>query len=103
MYIAANTGGLQIIDPNQHATSAELSTFNLNSPTRHVVDIAKSGHIILLASELEGLVIVDGVDRRHPERLNSISSSQRAVSVSAKGNLAYVAANFDGIRVIDFF
>ena len=102
MYIAANTGGLQIIDPNQHATSAELSYYYLDSLTRHIVDIAKSGHIILLASELDGLVLIDGVDRRHPERLSSIPFSQRAVSVSAKGNLAYVAANFDGIRVIDF-
>jgi len=97
-YVAADNGGLIVLDVSNPAHPATLGHFPSEG---HARGVAVSGGIACLADGAAGLQIIDISDPSRPVGLARFESGGWAMDVALAGQFAYVADSDLGLAILD--
>lgn len=98
-YIAASTGGVQVLDVRNPAMPRWLGTVTL--PQGGVQDVATSGTLAFITTGTGGLQIVDLSNPAIPVFRSSLSLPGFAGAVALAGGRALIANQATGLQVVD--
>lgn len=101
IYVAAGSGGLQIIEPTTYPSTSTIAEFQAGTRLVIVRDLIARNKYLFLAAGSNGLVIMDIFNMRNPVELSTLTYSSRIYSVEYKDHYVYLGTDGIGIRVID--
>ncbi|KLO21712.1 MULTISPECIES: hypothetical protein [unclassified Marinitoga] len=93
-YVAADTGGLVIIDISDVTNPAILGTL---SDISNVLDVVADGDYVYVAAGENGVYKVDVSDKTNPSVSTSYNTTGYAESVDVQGDYVYVADGSNGM------
>lgn len=100
LYATVDRQGLLVYRLSLHERPALVGSLPLGG--RYVFqDLAISGNVAVVAA-WSWVIFVDVSDPTHPRLLSGLDLQQVTTGVELNGNLAYVAAGYGGLVVIDF-
>lgn len=98
VYVAAYTGGLQIIDVSDPTNPLRVGAYDTPGSA---VGVAVSGNHAYVADYYSGLEIIDITNPASPFLAGSYDTVGVAVAVAVSGYYAYVADDWAGIEIIN--
>ncbi len=97
-YVAADTGGLIILDLSNLASPQRVGGYDTSGTA---YGVAVSGNYAYVADYDAGLQVIEISNPASPQRVGGYDTSGSALGVSVSGNYAYVADGGAGLQVID--
>lgn len=97
-YVAANAGGLRVIDVSDPLNPNEIGSF---STATRAYGVDADGNLAYVAATSSGVYILDVSDPTAPVALSVIDAGGYAWDVNVRGNYLYVSDRLDGLHVID--
>lgn len=99
-YIAADYGGLRVVDISNPASAAEVGSYLTGYP--NYKGVAVQGDCAYVAESNPGkLDVFDITDPTHPDLLGNCDVSGNAYDVAVAGTYACIAAGNAGLRIMD--
>jgi len=99
LYVADGAAGIRVLKDN--GTSASLTQLAITNTPGTAMAIAKRGHYLYVADDLEGMQVVDISNPSHPVIRGHCGTGQRATYIEMNGYTAYVADGAGGLVMMD--